>query len=180
MSAIILARLLALGAVAGATFIAGYAAGQDETDNDAKRKVTLDEALQLRLANLGRALLRDRKDLAASSQVDLRGYLKQTYRGLYCIGRSAHKLPGDSAASYADELAHLHLQLRPRKDAAIVQWYRTSGNGTGDSLVELLRNCPEVKQLGVDPRYIAFALGEASENLPFGGLSEEIVERFAA
>lgn len=36
------------------------------------------------------------------------------------------------------------------------------------------------KTLDVDPRYIAYALGEASENLDLSGLSKEFVDRICA
>ena len=159
--------------------IAGYAYRDSEGNTQPKSKaISLDEALRLRLRKLGTSLLSERKE-AADDKIELSDYIAKTYRGLYCLGRSEAKLSGNSIESYSRELANLHHKLRPQKDKALVTWYQDSGAGHSESFAELLSKCPEVKKLGVDARYIAYAFGEASENLSFKGLTEEFVNGFA-
>jgi len=155
----------------------GYATRDQEAEEEAQARPSQSEldaaALQKRMFARGSALLKSRKATAKDSSRST--YIKQTYLGLYCIGRAGGKLKADYAESLARELQHLHTQQRPRKDKPLAAWYQTLGVSNQDSLAELLAKCTEVKQLGVDSRYIAYAFGQTVENLSFDGLLDELM-----
>jgi len=180
MSAAPLARLVVLAAVAGAGVVAGYNLRDAEEDAVPRPKTkTLAQELRDRMSKKSAALMQERKQLVQEGNLDLSQYIELTYRALYWKGRCAEKLSPNEAKTMASELRHLHTQHRPRKDKALAEWYLVIGQGSGTSLVTLLDKCPEVQRAKLDPRYIAFTFGEASENLPFGDFSKEVVNRAA-
>lgn len=180
--AVLAARTLLFLASVGVAAIAGYKAHEVEVeDGNAKRKkqtMTPDQALQRELIDVGTKRLTSRTQ--PTSKAEMSQYVSNTYSGLYCLGRAGATLKGAMIEPYTRDLARMHHLLRPKADAKLVEWYQLGGAGQSASLVELLAKCPEVKRLGVDPRYIAHALGEPVEGLTFAGLSKEMAKRFAA
>ena len=181
MSAILLARLATVLFVGSAGALIGYAARDSEEDQKPQTTgVSFEDAIKLRTIALGNRLLSERDESPPEDMEGLRAYLKQTYRGLYCISRAGGRLDTGVAESYALQLAQQHLILRPQHDKPISAWYQDFGNSSTRTLADMLWKCTEVKQLGIDPRYIARLFDEVHEGLTFDGLSEEAMARFAA
>jgi hypothetical protein len=111
------------------------------------------------LAQKGWSLLEQKHD----GEQTLDTYLGQKYLGLYLIGRAKTRVPNDRREAIAHDLRHFHHQLDRQTDWALVEWYETIGVSKSIPLSKLLRVCPEVIALEIDPRYIAFAFGEEVE-----------------
>ncbi len=109
------------------------------------------------LAEKGWDLLEKKYD----GEQTLDAYLGQKYLGLYLIGRAETQVPDNRREAIAADLRHFHHQLDRPTDWAIVGWYETLGVSQSTPLSKLLQACPEIVELKVDPRYIAFAFGEA-------------------
>jgi hypothetical protein len=174
-----IARILIPVVIAAAGAAVGYAARDIEADEEVKnRAYPLDlehQRLSKKLRERASQLLRERKT-KESVQKNRSAYLKQMYLGVYYIGRTGGKLAGTYAEALANELMQIHSQHRPKKDREIVNWYQTVGVSKEKTLAELLADCSEIKKLGVDPRYIAYAFGENHPNLEFGNLLDDMVD----
>jgi hypothetical protein len=111
--------------------------------------------------------------------MELEEYLSHYYLGLYYIGRSGHKFSSEDVDSTASHLINLHSQVGPHRHKALINWYSAIGKqAPNEDLELLLSQCPEVRQLNVDTRYIAFALNQKYDNLSFDGVMEELLSRF--
>ena len=107
-------------------------------------------------ASLGKQILAEKRHKTCT----LNEHLKRTYLGLFLVGRDGQTLPASAVGSLVRDLHHFHFQLDRQEDWLIVRWCETHGFSQRKPLSQLLRVCPEVIDLQVDARYIAFALGE--------------------
>lgn len=159
MSAVTLARIAIPLIIGGAI---GYALRDheaEEVQEAREHKAAKQVNLRQKLYDHGRDLI-DNRERYSKEGGSLSDYLKQTYLGLYCIGRTGAVLQDTVIDALALELAHVHKLHRKRKDAAISEWYQSVGVNNPHKIADLLADCREVAALGVDTRYIARALGE--------------------
>lgn len=165
-------------AIGGVCAIIGYAIRDVEADEEKKHqpKQSSETALQKQLLARGTQMLRDR-DQAELREMNHREYLSYVYRALYCIGRAGGQLNEAYATQVATLLASLHSQIRPQKDEAIVTWMQDLGYHHPSTLGDLIADCKEVKDLGIDARYIAHAMRETPKGLSFSGLTKELVAK---
>lgn len=103
--------------------------------------------------------------------------LKSLYEALWCIGRSGFQVHENEKAEAMETLMTLHMNARPKADRPIVHWY---AGDTRDEvhLSELLANCPEVRALGLDPRFIAAAFGYERRDLTMEAPYDDVPEEF--
>lgn len=173
MSALVLARM-AIPLIIGAAI--GYAVRDAEADDSetAPQKPVVN--IRQKLKERGETLLAERTTFAKEGSRDIEAYLKQTYLGLFYIGRAGRQLKPDAVEALAGELQHLHHLHKPRKDKALVGWYETVGIGHEETLAALLSSSKVVTDQNLDPRYIAYALGVHTEPLSFDGILEDILK----
>ena len=84
-------------------------------------------------------------------------YLQKQYRALYLLGRAGHQVNSEQKNKLFLLLKSLHIALDRAEDRFMIDWFDQITSGP--SLPKRLGICPEVEALGVDERYIAFALG---------------------
>lgn len=94
------------------------------------------------------------------SKENLNQHLARWYRGLYLIGCVQERVSSSDQDTIAHTLRHFHAQLGRSVDQPLVEWYQTVGVSAHVSLDRLLGTCPEIIALGIDHRYIAYAMGQ--------------------
>lgn len=156
----------------------GYAFRDHEAEEEALKRAKMpdnEKKLRDRLRQKGRQALYSWDDESLREE-GLGAYLTYVYKALWQVGRSGTRLKDDYADRVALRLGHIHTLYRPRKDKPIADWMKDRGYNNEHNLSTLLSECKEIKELGIDPRYIGFALGEDYEDLSFGGLADELVK----
>jgi hypothetical protein len=158
-----LGAFVAAALVAGVSLVAIIASEISEPDFTRPRRRVRgpgpSRPPRVNFAQVGRELL-ERNHVPEQT---LNDFLRQKYLGLYLIGRSGEQIPDNRREVIAADLRHFHHQLDRHTDWAAVGWYETLGVSQTIPLSKLLKACPEVIDLQVEPRYIAFALGEDIE-----------------
>lgn len=164
--------LLTLGAltIAGAlalTALKSFGTEESETSSDTGSTTppTNKNPLQLDLDTPGQAgsgLASLGREILAKKYADesLSDFLRQTYLGLFLIGRGGEQLNQDEVKPVAAAIQQFHSHLDRDDDLMIVEWLETMGVSKKHPLFLLLRKCPEIADLGVSTKYIAYALGE--------------------
>ncbi len=134
------------------------------------------KALQKHLYTMGLHTLNDTNVEGISTPAQ---FLCRKYTGLFYIGRSGHQLmPEEIDGMLAATILHLHEQIGTDVQQPLIAWWRNIGVSVpGADLIKRLQECPEVAALGVDVRYIAYALHQNVPGLKFGPLEDDLVKR---
>ena len=159
--------------------LAAYVAFDAKRKNDIKNETGFDvealmhDALARLMYTKGIEMVNDTN----VTHLSIAQYLQHQYLGLYYIGRSGNHLGAEEVDSRAMHLRHLHHQAGPRKYKALVTWFETVGVSYPGALLPLLQACDLIKNLQVDPRYIAHALNQRDATLSFDGILEDLLNR---
>ncbi|MEK7639309.1 MAG: hypothetical protein AAB388_04070 [Patescibacteria group bacterium] len=87
-------------------------------------------------------------------------HLRRQYLGLFLIGRAGSVLEPDERTAVTNNLLVFHRQIGREADKQLISWYTDPGSDKPPALAGRLAGCPEVEALGVDQKFIAYALGQ--------------------